>query len=95
MAAVTLLYSTRIGLHVKAKTRLSIALHMAYLWLFIGLVLFSIQSLVLLLTTQHILGNSALHIINIGFFTSLIFIMENIFRFTNNHRRLFRNSIFI
>jgi len=74
MAAVTLLYSTRIGLHVKAKTRLSIALHMAYLWLFIGLVLFSIQSLVLLLTTQHILGNSALHIINIGFFTSLIFI---------------------
>jgi len=72
MAALILRYSMHINLFTQAKSRMYLALRMAFLWLFVGLILFGIQSLVLLFTDRYILGNSALHSIALGFFTSLI-----------------------
>ena len=50
-------------------------LHIAFLWLGIGLSLFSVQSLYLLLHQELILGKAPLHAISIGFISSLLIAM--------------------
>ncbi|VAW59003.1 NnrS protein involved in response to NO, partial [hydrothermal vent metagenome] len=65
MAAVALLHSVRWQLHRSFKDRLLAVLHMAFFWLFIGMALFSIQSLVLLISGEYIFDKAPLHAISI------------------------------
>ena len=83
LAAIALMHTIRWQLQRSFKDRLLAVLHMAFFWLFIGLVLFSIQSLLLQTTGQFILGKSPLHAITIGFFTSLLIAMAS--RVTMGH----------
>jgi len=77
LAAVALLHTIRWQLHRSFKDRLLAVLHMAFFWLFIGLTLFSLQSLILQFTGDFILGRSPLHAITIGFFASLLIAMAS------------------
>jgi len=83
LAGIALLHTVRWRLHHSFKDRLLAVLHMAFFWLFIGLVLFSVQSLLLQFTGQYILGKSPLHAITIGFFASLLIAMAS--RVTMGH----------
>ncbi len=83
LAAVALLHTIRWQLHHSFKDRLLAVLHMAFFWLFIGMSLFSIQSLVLQFSGEFILGRSPLHAITIGFFASLLIAMAS--RVTMGH----------
>ncbi len=83
LAGIALLHSVRWQLHHSFKDRLLAVLHMAFFWLFIGMVLFSIQSILLQFTGQYILGKSPLHAITIGFFASLLIAMAS--RVTMGH----------
>jgi uncharacterized protein involved in response to NO len=57
--------------------RLLAMLHIAFLWLGIALLLYNIQSLVLLWSGQFLLGRAPLHALTIGFITSLIIGMSS------------------
>jgi uncharacterized protein involved in response to NO len=83
LAGIALLHTIRWQLHRSFKDRLLAVLHMAFFWLFIGLFLFSTQSLVLQISGEFILGKSPLHAITIGFFTSLLVAMAS--RVTMGH----------
>jgi uncharacterized protein involved in response to NO len=54
------------------QVRLVAALHIAFLWLSIALVLYNIQSITLLFSHQHILGKAPLHAVTIGFALSMV-----------------------
>jgi len=83
LAAVALLHTIRWQIQRSFKDRLLAVLHMAFFWLFIGLSLFSIQSLVLQISGEHILGRSPLHALSIGFFASMLIAMAS--RVTMGH----------
>ncbi len=83
IAAVALLHTIRWQLHRSFKDRLLAVLHMAFFWLFIGMSLFAIQSLVLQFSGEFILGRSPLHALTIGFFASLLIAMAS--RVTMGH----------
>lgn len=53
------------------KVRLLAVLHIAFLWWGIAMLLFSVQSLVLLISGASILGRAPLHALGIGFVTSM------------------------
>jgi len=57
--------------------RLLAMLHIAFLWLGIGMALYSVQSLVLLATGTDTLGRAPLHALGIGFLTSMIVAMAS------------------
>ena len=57
--------------------RLLAMLHIAFLWLGIALLLYNIQSIVLLWSGQFLLGRAPLHALTIGFITSLIIGMSS------------------
>ncbi len=57
--------------------RLVAMLHVAFLWLGIGMTLFTLQSLGLLLLDRDIVGRAALHALGIGFFTGMIVAMAS------------------
>ncbi len=65
-------HSQRWGLWHSLKVRLLAVLHIAFLWLGIALLLYNIQSLVLLFSDQLILSKAPLHALTIGFMISLI-----------------------
>ena len=54
------------------EVRLLAMLHIAFAWLGIALLLYNIQSLLLLFSGQFMLGRAPLHALTIGFMTSLI-----------------------
>lgn len=83
LAGIALLHTIRWQIHNSFKDRLLAVLHMAFFWLFIGLSLYSIQSLLLLFSGEFILGRSPLHAITIGFFASLLIAMAS--RVTMGH----------
>ena len=83
LAGIALLHTIRWQIHNSFKDRLLAVLHMAFFWLFIGLSLFSIQSLLLQFSGEFILGRSPLHAITIGFFASLLIAMAS--RVTMGH----------
>jgi len=83
LAAIALLHTIRWQLQHSFKDRLLGVLHTAFLWLFIGLTLFSIQSVVLQISGEFILGQSPLHALTIGFFVSLLIAMAS--RVTMGH----------
>jgi uncharacterized protein involved in response to NO len=65
-------HSLRWGLWRSLQIRLLAVLHIAFLWLGIALLLYNVQSLVLLFSDQFILGRAPLHALSIGFIISLI-----------------------
>jgi len=52
-------------------------LHIAFLWLGIGMTLFSVQSIYVLLTGELILGKAPLHSLTIGFISSMLIAMAS------------------
>lgn len=54
------------------QVRLVAALHIAFLWLSIALLLYNIQSITLLLSNQLILGKAPLHAVTVGFALSMV-----------------------
>lgn len=83
LAAIALLHSIRWRIQHSFKDRLLAVLHMAFFWLFIGMALYSVQSLLSLFTGEYILNKAPLHAITIGFFTSLLVAMAS--RVTMGH----------
>jgi len=77
LAGIALFHSIRWRLQHSFKDRLLAVLHLAFFWLFIGLSLFSLQSLLLLFSGEFILGRSPLHALTIGFFVSLLIAMAS------------------
>jgi uncharacterized protein involved in response to NO len=57
--------------------RLLAMLHIAFLWLGVGMTLYTAQSLVLLATGSDYLGRAPLHALGIGFLTSMIVAMAS------------------
>jgi uncharacterized protein involved in response to NO len=57
--------------------RLLAMLHIAFLWLGIGMTLYAAQSLVLLVTGMDYLGRVPLHALGIGFFTGMVVAMAS------------------
>lgn len=57
--------------------RLLAMLHIAFLWLGIGMTLYAAQSLVLLVTGSDYLGRAPLHALGIGFFTGMVVAMAS------------------
>ncbi len=77
MAAIALLHSIRWQFYRSFQDRLTAVLHMAFFWVFAGMSLFSIQSLLLLISGEYILDKAPLHAISIGFFASLLVAMAS------------------
>ena len=57
--------------------RLLAMLHIAFLWLGVGMALYAAQSLVLLVTGVDYLGRAPLHALGIGFFTGMVVAMAS------------------
>ena len=57
--------------------RLLAMLHIAFLWLGIGMTLYAAQSFVLLITGTDYFGRAPLHALGIGFFTSMVVAMAS------------------
>ena len=93
LAAIALLHSIRWQLHRSFKDRLLAVLHMAFFWLFIGMTLFSIQSLLLVFNGEYILNKAPLHAITIGFFTSMLIAMASRVTMGHSGRMLHLDSI--
>jgi len=93
LAFVALLHSIKWQLTNSFADRLLAVLHMAFLWLGIGMVLFSIQSLYLLFSGELILGKGPLHAITIGFFTSLLIAMASRVSLGHSGRKLILDQI--
>ncbi len=58
-------------------TRLLAMLHIAFLWLGIGMTLYTLQSLALLITGIDYFGRAPLHALGIGFFTGMVVAMAS------------------
>ncbi len=83
LAGIALLHSIRWRIQHSFKDPLLAVLHMAFFWLFIGLTLFSVQSLLLQFNGEYILNKAPLHALSIGFFSSLLIAMAS--RVTMGH----------
>jgi uncharacterized protein involved in response to NO len=83
LAITALTHSIRWQLHRSFKNRLLAVLHMAFFWLFIGLSLLSIQSLILFLSGEYILNKAPIHALTIGFISSMLIAMVS--RVTMGH----------
>lgn len=93
LAAIALTHSIRWQLHRSFKDRLLAVLHMAFFWLFIGMTLFSVQSLLLQLNGDYILNKAPLHAITIGFCASLLIAMASRVTMGHSGRMLHLDSI--
>jgi len=83
LAITALTHSLRWQLQRSFQNRLLAVLHMAFFWLFIGLSLLSIQSLVLFLSGEYILNKAPIHALTIGFISSMLIAMAS--RVTMGH----------
>jgi uncharacterized protein involved in response to NO len=77
MALVAWYHSYRWGLHRSLDNKLLAVLHIGFVWLGIGLALFSVQSLYLQFNAALILGKAPLHAITIGFVSSMLIAMAS------------------
>ena len=75
LAYIALLHTFKWQIHKSFKDRLLTVLHLAFLWLGIAMLLFSLQSLTLLISGEFILAQAPLHALSIGFFSSLLIAM--------------------
>lgn len=83
MAMVALYHTIKWQFKRSFADRLLAVLHMAFLWLGLSMLLFSIQSLYLLVSGELILGKGPLHALTIGFFSALLVAMAS--RVTMGH----------
>lgn len=88
MAAIAIYHSVKWDLPGSFVDRLLAVLHMAFLWLGIGMTLYSVQSLYLLLTDELILTRAPLHAITIGYFSSLLVAMASRVSYGHSGRML-------
>jgi uncharacterized protein involved in response to NO len=93
LAFIALLHSFKWRFINSFKDRLVAVLHMAFLWLGIGMLLFSLQSIVLLVSGELILSQSPLHALSIGFFSSLLIAMASRVSFGHSGRILILDNI--
>lgn len=73
--------------------RLLAVLHIALLWLGIGMTLFSVQSLYVLINGELILGKAPLHAITIGFISSMLIAMASRVSLGHSGRPLILDNI--
>lgn len=93
MAAIAIFHSIKWQLHKCFVDRLLAVLHLAFLWLGIGMTLSSIQSLYLLLSDELILARAPLHAITIGYFSSLLIAMASRVSYGHSGRMLILDNI--
>jgi uncharacterized protein involved in response to NO len=79
--------------HRSFKTPLLAMLHIAFLWLPVGLVLYVVQSLVLTITGDIILGKAPIHALGIGFITSMSLAMATRVSLGHSGRPLIPSSL--
>ncbi len=76
--ALTALHHTLVWKFTRSfQVRLLAVLHIAFLWLGIALLLYSLQSLILLVTGSAPLGRAPLHALGIGFVASMVLAMAS------------------
>ena len=73
--------------------RLLAMLHIAFLWLGIGMTLYTVQSLALLVTGVDYLGRAPLHALGIGFFTGMVVAMASRVTLGHSGRALEANDL--
>ncbi|MGA9031588.1 MAG: NnrS family protein [Sulfuricaulis sp.] len=73
--------------------RLLAMLHIAFLWLGLGMALYTAQSLVLLVTGVDYLGRAPLHALGIGFFTGMVVAMASRVTLGHSGRALEANDL--
>ncbi len=73
--------------------RLLAMLHIAFLWLGLGMTLYTVQSLVLLVTGVDWLGRAPLHALGIGFFTGMVVAMASRVTLGHSGRALEANDL--
>jgi len=73
--------------------RLLAMLHIAFLWLGIGMTLYTVQSLALLATGVDYLGRAPLHALGIGFFTGMVVAMASRVTLGHSGRALEANDL--
>jgi len=93
LAITALTHSLRWQIHRSFKNRLLAVLHMAFFWLFIGLSLLSIQSLILFLSGEHILNKAPIHALTIGFISSMLIAMVSRVTMGHSGRQLILDNV--
>jgi len=73
--------------------RLLAMLHIAFLWLGLGMALYTVQSLALLVTGVDYLGRAPLHALGIGFFTGMVVAMASRVTLGHSGRALEANDL--
>jgi uncharacterized protein involved in response to NO len=73
--------------------RLLAMLHIAFLWLGIGMTLYTVQSFVLLVTGTDLLGRAPLHALGIGFLTGMVVAMASRVTLGHSGRALEANNL--
>jgi uncharacterized protein involved in response to NO len=73
--------------------RLLAMLHIAFLWLGIGMALYTVQSLALLVTGVDYFGRAPLHALGIGFFTGMVVAMASRVTLGHSGRALEANDL--
>ena len=68
-------------------------LHIAFLWLAIGMTLYTVQRLTLLVTGVDYLGRAPLHALGIGFFTGMVVAMASRVTLGHSGRALEANDL--
>ena len=92
LAAMAIYHSMNWDPRRALRIRLLAVLHIAFAWLGIGMALYALQSLVLLLTGELILGRSPLHALGIGFFAAMVVGMVTRVTLGHSGRQLFADS---
>jgi uncharacterized protein involved in response to NO len=80
------------GFRKSFQVRLLAVLHIAFLWLGVGMALYSLQSLVLLLSGTFILGRAPLHALAIGFIAGMTVAMASRVTLGHSGRSLVLNN---
>ena len=93
MAGIALFHTISWQFKRSFADRLLAVLHMAFLWLGLAMILFSIQSLYLLINQEVILGKGPLHALTIGFFSALLIAMASRVTMGHSGRRLILDNI--
>jgi len=75
------------------QDRLLAVLHIAFLWLAIGMSLYSLQSIYLLSSGELILGRGPLHALTIGFVTAMLIAMASRVSLGHSGRQLIADNI--
>ncbi len=77
LAMLAVYHSVRWSFRRSFEVRLLAVLHIAFLWLGLGMALFAVQSLTLLISGTFILGKGPLHAIAIGFTAGMLVAMAS------------------